>query len=53
MDSTEHMHLQHFCEWRKLNKTIGLHKKEYIYAYTLNIFQLGPTSLTDLRNKRK
>ncbi len=41
IDSTDLTHLQRFCEWRKQNKTIGLHKKEYIYAYTLNIFNVN------------
>ncbi len=30
MDSTDHKHLQCFSKQRKQNKTIGLHKKEYI-----------------------
>lgn len=37
MDSTDHTHLQQFCDRRKQNKTVGLHKKEYIGLYTKHI----------------
>ncbi len=38
MDSTDHTHLQRFCNQRKQNKTIGLHKKEYVEAICTNLY---------------
>ncbi len=44
MDSTDLTHLQRICERRKHNKTIGLHKNEFICQYTKYI---SLKSLTD------
>ncbi len=51
MDSTDHKHLQRFCERRKQNKTIGLHKKEYVY--TRNIFNLNHWQINKTKEKNE
>ncbi len=46
MDSTDHTHLQHFCEWRNQNKTIGLGYIKglaYIGIFHLNLWQINET----------
>ncbi len=50
MDSTDHKHLQRFCEQRKQNKTIGLHKKEYVEAICT---KYNLTYIIDRLTKRK
>ncbi len=40
MDSTDHTHLQRFCERRKQNKTIGLHKKEYVKIHEIYLIYI-------------
>ncbi len=53
MYSTDHMHLQRFCERRNRNKTIGLHKKLYIWlGYTLNIFHLNHWEINETKEKK-